>query len=96
MTVAKATLRPPGQMVGEQPKPMSTRPDPTPRKDGCCVVCGGRIPATASKYAPSDGFCKRQCAQEYHGTSLTVDVEIPEHVGARSYTHSISQKPRQF
>lgn len=85
-----------GRMVGEEPRPMSTRPDPAPRNDGCCVVCGKPIPATASKYAPSDGFDTRKCAQIYHGTSLAVDVELPEHVGARGITHPISQKPRQF
>ncbi len=42
-------------------------PEPTPRPDGLCVVCDKPIPATASRYAPPDAFCRTRCCREWFG-----------------------------
>lgn len=52
--------------------------EPLPRDDGLCVVCEQPIPKTAGKYGDPDGFCSRRHCMEWFGTSLAVDVEMPE------------------
>ncbi len=47
-------------------------PEPEPREDGRCIVCGEPI-TTITKYGEADAFDKARCCREYFGTSLAVD-----------------------
>jgi heterodisulfide reductase subunit A-like polyferredoxin len=43
------------------------KPEPTPRRDGCCVVCGKQRPPLAH-----DAFCSTVCCRVYFDTTLII------------------------
>lgn len=57
------------------------KPDPPPRANGRCVVCGGkrgRLPKTGTQRSrqqlarelATDPFCSTICARKWHGTEI--------------------------